>query len=144
MTFPRLAVVAASGAATILLPILAWATSSQHRVLVTFDYDFTFERPCKDNETGTCVKQFIIYDITGPNAPVKLFSIATNPKVKKKRYQIKVKSNLLELTDGMRTFAATAQRQNGEESDPHVCSTTVEVKPQQAQLDLKMKRESGM
>jgi hypothetical protein len=129
MTFPKLALLVPGGLAAILLPLLAWAAPSQHRVRVTFNYDFSFERPCKDQETGTCVKQFIIYDLTDPNAPVKLFAIAVNPKVKKKNYKIKVTSNLLQLSDGIHTLAATAEWANGEESDPKKCTTTVEVKP---------------
>lgn len=143
MTFSQLAFLASGGVAAILLPILAWATPSQHKVLVTFDYDFTIERPCKDKETGTCVKRFIIYDITDPNTPVKLFSIAVDPKVKKMEYRVKVESNLLQLSDGMRTFAATAQWANGGESDPNACTTTVAVRPQQVKLDLKMERQGG-
>jgi hypothetical protein len=143
MIFSQLAFLASGGVAAILLPILAWATPSQHKVLVTFDYDFTIERPCKDKETGTCVKRFIIYDITDPNAPVTLFFIAVNPKVKKMEYRVKVESNLLQLSDGMHTFAATAQWANGRESDPNACTTTVAVRPQQVKLDLKMERQSG-
>ena len=141
MTFPQLAFLASGGVAAILLPILAWATPSQHKVLVTFDYDFTIERPCKDKETGPCVKRFIIYDITDPNTPVKLFSIAVDPKVKKMEYRVKVESNLLQLSDGMRTFAATAQWANGGESDPNACPPTAAVRPQQVKLDLKMERQ---
>lgn len=130
MKFPRLAFLALGGVAAILLPVLAGAAPSQHKVLVTFDYDFTTERPCQDKETGTCVKRFIIYDITDPNAPVKLFSIAVDPKAKRERYRVKVKSNLLKLSDGTHTFAATARWANGVESDPNACVTTVTVSPQ--------------
>jgi len=130
MTFPRLAFLAPRVVAALLLTILAWATPSQHKVLVTFVYDFTFARPCKnDKDTGTCVKRFIIYDITDPKAPVKLFSIAVDPKAKKMQYTVKVESNLLQLSDGTRTFAATAQWANGAESPPRACTTTVTVKP---------------
>jgi len=129
MTFRKLTFVAPGGIAAILLPLLALAAPSQHKVLVTFDYDFSYDRPCKDQETGTCVKQFVIYDITDPKAPVKLFSIAVDPKVKKKNYKIKVTSNLLQLSDGVHTLAATAKWANGKESDPKRCTTTVEVKP---------------
>jgi hypothetical protein len=131
MTFRKVAFLAPRVVVAILLPILASATPSQHKVSVTFEYDFTLERPCKgkDTDAGTCVKQFIIYDITDPNAPVKLFSIAVNPKAKKMRYRVKVKSNLVQLTDGTRTFAATAQWANGAESLPMACTTTVTVPP---------------
>src|SRR5271154_1199213 len=115
MTFRKLTFVAPGGIAAILLPLLALAAPSQHKVLVTFDYDFSYDRPCKDQETGTCVKQFVIYDITDPKAPVKLFSIAVDPKVKKKNYKIKVTSNLLQLSDGVHTLAATAKWANGKE-----------------------------
>jgi hypothetical protein len=139
----RAPVLAAGSVAVILLPILAWAAPSQHKVFVTFDYDFTIERPCKDKETGTCVKRFIIYDITDPNAPLKLFSIAVDPKVKKMKYRVKGESNLLQLSDGMHTLAATAQWANGAESDPKACTTRLAVRPQQVKLDLKMERQSG-
>lgn len=129
--------------AAILLPILAWATPSQHQVFVTFDYDFTIERPCKEKEIGNCVKRFIIYDITDPKAPARLFSIAVDPKVKRIKYQVTGHSNLLQLSDGMRTFAATAQWANGTQSDPKACTTTVAVRPQQTKLDLKMEQQSG-
>jgi hypothetical protein len=143
MTFLRLAFLASGGVAAILLPVLTWATPSQHKVLVTLVYDFTIERPCQDKETGACVKRFIIYDITDPNAPVKLFTIVVDPKVRRMEYKVKVQSNLLQLSDGMRTFAATAQWANGQESDPNACRTTVAVKPQQVRLDPKMGRQSG-
>jgi hypothetical protein len=144
MTFPRLAFLAPHVVAAILLPILAWATPSQHKLLVTFVYDFHLQRPCKnDKDTGNCVKRFIIYDITNPKAPLKLFSIAVDPKAKRMEYKVKVESNLLQLNDGMRIFAATAQWENGAESDPKACAATVTVKPQQVKLDLKMGRHSG-
>jgi hypothetical protein len=138
-TFPRLASLAPRLVAALLLPVLAWATPSQHKLLVTFVYDFHLQRPCKsDKDTGTCVKRFIIYDITNSKAPVKLFSIAVDPKAKRMEYKVKVESNLLQLNDGMRIFAATAQWENGAESDPKACAATVTVNPQQARVDLKM------
>jgi hypothetical protein len=143
MTFPRWAFLALRGVAAILLPVGAWATPSQHKLLVTFIYDFGIERPCKDKETGTCVKRFIIYDITDPKAPVKLFSIAADPKAHHMRYSVKVESNLLQVSDGTRTFGVAAQWANGAESDPKACTTTVTVKPQQVKLDLKMERQKG-
>jgi hypothetical protein len=144
MTIPRLAFLAPLVVAAILLPVNAWATPSQHKVLVTFMYDFTIQRPCKnDKDTGTCVKRFVIYDITDPKAPVKLFSIAVDAKAKRMEYKVKVESNLLPLRDGARTFGATAQWANGAESDPKACKATVTVKPQQAKVDVKMQRQSG-
>ena len=144
MSFSRLAFLAPCAVATILLPMLAWATPSQHKVQVTFVYDFHLQRPCKnDKDTGTCVKRFVIYDITNLKAPVKLFSIAVDPKAKRMEYKVKVESNLLQLNDGMRIFAATAQWENGAESDPKACAATVAVKPQQARVDVQMLRESG-
>jgi hypothetical protein len=121
-----------------LVPLLVGAAAPEHRLFVTFQYDFTIERPCKENQTGNCVKRFIIYDITDPNAPVRLFSIAADPKVKKVQYQVKAQSNLLAISDGMHTLAATAQWANGAESDPRACTTTVAVRPQQVRLNMRM------
>jgi len=128
MTFRRLGFLAPRAVAAILLPIAGWATPSQHKVLVAFTYDFTSQRPCKhEKDTGTCVKRFIIYDITDPKAPVKLFSIAVDAKAQRMEYRVKVESNLLQLRDGTRTFGVTAQWANGAESDPKACKATVTV-----------------
>jgi hypothetical protein len=113
-----------------LIPVSVGAAPSKHRLIVTFQYDFTIERPCKKKETGECVKQFIIYDITDPVAPLTLFSISVDPKVKRVHHQVKAQSNL-RLTDGVHTFAATAQWANGRESDPKACTTIVTIRPQQ-------------
>ena len=126
-----------------LVPMLVGAAPSQHKLFVTFQYDFTSERPCKENQTGNCVKRFIIYDISNPKAPVRLFSIAVDPKVKKVQYHVKAQSNLLPITDGMHTFAATAQWANGAESDPKACTTTVAVRPQQVRLNVRIEQDLG-
>jgi hypothetical protein len=126
-----------------LVPMSVRAAPSQHKLLVTFRYDFTIERACKENQTGNCVKQFNVYDITDPNAPVRLFSIAAGRKVKRVQYLVKAQSNLLSISDGMHTFAATAQWANGAESDPKACTTTVAVRPQQVKLNIRMEHGIG-
>jgi hypothetical protein len=89
------------------------------------------------------VERFIIYDITDPNAPVRLFSIAVDPKVKKVQYQVKAQSDLLPMSDGMHKFAVTAQWASGAESEPKRCTTTVAVRPQQARLNTRMEHGAG-
>ena len=91
-----------------LLPMVVGAAPPQHKLIVTFQYDFTIEQPYKENQTGNCVKRFIIYDITDPNAPVRLFSIAVDPRVKKIQYQVKARSDFLPISDGMHTLGATS------------------------------------
>ena len=126
-----------------LLPMVVGAAPPQHKLIVTFQYDFTIEQPYKENQTGNCVKRFIIYDITDPNAPVRLFSIAVDPRVKKIQYQVKARSDFLPISDGMHTLGATAHWANGAESDPKACTTTVAVRPQQARLNTRMEHGAG-
>ncbi len=110
-----------------LLPSTARGTPTQHKISVKFNYDFTYAKGCKEKETGRCVKRFIIYDVTDPKNPVKLFSIAVPAKVKKIVYQIKGSSPMLNLNDGVHTLAATAQWADGTESDKNACKVTVTV-----------------
>jgi len=101
-------------------------TPPQHTIQVTFNYDFTNAKGCKEKETGRCVKRFIIYDITDVKNPVRLFSLAVPDDVKHIIYQIKGSSSA-PLDDGERTFAATAQWADGTESDKDACKVTVTV-----------------
>jgi hypothetical protein len=103
------------------------AAQQQHKVLVTFNYNFTIAKGCKEKETGRCVKRFIIYDITDRNHPQRLFSIAVPANVRKTIYQIKGKSDMLPLPDGLRTFSATAQWADGTESERNACTATATV-----------------
>ena len=61
----------------VLLPVIVSAgpTPTQHRLTVTFDYDFTTNHGCKKKDAGRCVAQFNIYEITDAAKPVKLFLI---------------------------------------------------------------------
>lgn len=123
----RLKLIWAFAALAALSPSAARGEPSQHKLSVTFNYDFTDAKGCKNKQTGRCVKRFIIYDVTDPNNPVRLFSIGVPANVKKIIYQIKGSSPTLTLDDGIRTFAATAQWADGTESDKNACKVTVTV-----------------
>jgi hypothetical protein len=129
---------------TALFPSIAGGTPSQHTISVKFNYDFTYAKGCKEKETGRCVKRFVIYDVTDPNKPVRLFSIAVPAKVKKIVYQIKGRSPMLNLTDGVHTLAAVAQWADGTESDKNACKVTVTVGGQgNANADMGSQKQGG-
>ena len=123
----RLMVIWAVAALAAVLPSGATETPSQHKISVKFNYDFTYAKGCKEKETGRCVKRFVIYDVTDPKNPVRLFSIAVPAKVKKMIYQIKGSSPMLNLNDGVHTLAAVAQWADGTESDKNACRVNVTV-----------------
>jgi hypothetical protein len=111
------------------LPALLGATPSQHTLTVTLNYDFSVDNGCSSTVTTGCIKQFIIYDITGGGTPVKLFSISAPSGANTAMTGITGTSALLSLKAGVHTFAATAQMADGTESSPNASTATATVAP---------------
>jgi len=111
------------------LPFLVVSAASaappDHTLSITFDYDFRPINSCKIKASKPCVTQFLLYDITGPK-PVLLFTMNA-PKGEKKARTGLTGSGSVPLTDGLHTFALTAQLVTGEESDPTKCTATATV-----------------
>jgi hypothetical protein len=105
------------------------AAGSQHTVSVTLNYDFSVDNACSATVTTGCVKQFIIYDITGCGTPLKLFTIAAPSGAISAVTGITGTSGALTLKAGIHTFAATAQMADGTESSPNGSTATAGVAP---------------
>jgi len=104
------------------------AGPAQHVITATLNYDFTTDNACSATVTTSCVKQFNIYDLSGPT-PVKLFSITAPAGANSPVTAITGSSGLVTLRSGSHTFGATAQMADGTESDPNACTATALVKP---------------
>jgi len=115
-------------ACAFLLAFAALAGPAQHTITATLNYDFTADNACTATATTGCVKQFNIYDLSGP-APAKLFSIAAPSGANGPVTGITGTSAALTLRSGSHTFGATAQMADGTESDPNACTATALVKP---------------
>lgn len=116
---------AAAFAATAGLTI---ATTGQHILTVTFNYDFTTDNACSATVTKSCLQQFNIYDIT-TGTPVKLFSVPAPSGANSAVTGITGTSALLPLKSGVHTFGATAQMADGTESSPNASTATATVLP---------------
>jgi len=104
MTYLRLTL--AFGCACAFLPALAaLAGPAQHTITATLNYDFTADNACTATATTGCVKQFNIYDLSGP-APAKLFSIAAPSGANGPVTGITGTSAALTLRSGSHTFGA--------------------------------------
>jgi hypothetical protein len=101
---------------------LAQAQSSKHIIVVTFDYDFTAVPACSEKVTKKCIAKFIVYDISGEK-PYKLFTIPVPAGATGKVKGISGESQPLLFESGKHLLGVSAQRDSGEESNPH--ATTV-------------------
>ena len=101
---------------------LAEAQSSKHIIVVTFDYDFTAVPACSEKVTKKCITKFIVYDISGEK-PYKLFTIPVPAGATGKVKGISGESQPLLFESGKHLLGVSAQRDSGEESNPH--ATTV-------------------
>jgi hypothetical protein len=114
---------AAKPAATLTPP-------AKHTVTVKFDYDFSRSPACTANLTAKCVQQFNVYDISGGAAHrIKLFSIPLPPNPSGQIRGITGTSPQLSWEPGTHFLAVTAQWPTGDESNPAVCTTTVQINP---------------
>jgi hypothetical protein len=101
---------------------LAQAQSSKHIIVVTFDYDFTAVPACSEKVTKKCIAKFVVYDISGEK-PYKLFTIPVPAGATGKVKGISGESQPLLFESGKHLLGVSAQRDSGEESNPH--ATTV-------------------
>lgn len=113
---------------TLILAAVLWAAPT-HVVTATLSYDFSVDNACSATVTTSCLLQFNIYDITGGQTPVKLFSIPAPSGANGVVNGITGSSAAIPLKSGLRTFAATAQMSDGTESDPNASTATATVKP---------------
>jgi hypothetical protein len=124
----------AAGVATVFAVALALtaatigATTGQHTITVTFNYDFTTDNACSATVTKGCLQQFNIYDVT-TGTPVKLFSVPAPSAANSAVTGITGTSALLPLKSGVHTFGATAQMADGTESSPNASTATATVLP---------------
>ena len=124
----------AAGVATVFAVALALgavitgATTGQHTLTVTFNYDFTTDNACSAAVTKGCLQQFNIYDVT-TGTPVKLFSVPAPSAANSAVTGITGTSALLPLKSGVHTFGATAQMADGTESSPNASTATATVLP---------------
>ncbi len=104
--------------------------SAKHSITVKFDYDFSRSPVCSAKITTKCVQQFNVYDISGgPAHRVKLFSIPVPSNASGQVKGITGTSPQLSFEPGTHFLAVTAQPTSGNESDPAVCTTTVQINP---------------
>jgi hypothetical protein len=104
------------------------ATTGQHTVTVTLNYDFTADNACSASVTKSCLQQFNIYDLTS-GAPVKLFSVPAPAGANGPVTGVTGTSGLLALKSGVHIFGATAQMADGTESSPNASTATATATP---------------
>jgi hypothetical protein len=100
----------------------AQTQSPKHTIVVTFDYDFTPVPACSEKVTKKCIAKFIVYDNSGEK-PYKLFTIPVPSGATGKLKGISGESQPLLFESGKHLLGVSAQRDSGEESNPH--ATTV-------------------
>ena len=114
--------------ALVVTAIATAATTGQHTLTVTFNYDFTTDNACSATVTKACLQQFNIYDVT-TGTPVKLFSVPAPSGASSAVTGITGSSALLPIKSGVHTFGATAQMADGTESSPNASTATATVLP---------------
>lgn len=114
--------------ALVVLAVATAATTGQHTLTVTFNYDFTTDNACSATVTKACLQQFNIYDVT-TGTPVKLFTVPAPSGASSAVTGITGTSALLPLKSGVHTFGATAQMADGTESSPNASTATATVLP---------------
>jgi hypothetical protein len=98
------------------------AQPSQHTVTVKFDYDFTKMHACSANVTSKCIKQFNVYEVSGPT-PIPLFSIPAPSGASSFVSGITGTSTQRAFFPGKHRIGVTAQVAQGAESNPYNCMT---------------------
>ena len=93
-------------------------TPPKHTIVVTFDYDFTAMPACSEKVTKKCIAKFVVYDISGEK-PYKLFTIPVPAGATGKVKGISGESQPLLFESGKHLLGVSAQRESGQESNPH-------------------------
>lgn len=106
----------------------ALATTGQHSISVTLNYDFTTDNACSAAVTKNCLQQFNIYELTS-GTPVKLFSVRAPEGANNAVTGITGTSGPLALKSGVHIFGATAQMADGSESSPNASTATATAAP---------------
>ena len=96
----------------------AQTESPKHTIVVTFDYDFTAVPACSEKVTKKCIAKFVVYDISGEK-PYKLFTIPVPAGATGKVKGISGESQPLLFESGKHLLGVSAQRESGQESNPH-------------------------
>ena len=118
----RVLVVAVVGSVILAGHCLAQTQPVKHTITVKFDYNFTPTPACSEKVTKKCIAKFIVYDISGEK-PYKLFTIPVPAGATGKVKGISGESQPLLFESGKHLLGVSAQRDSGEESNPH--ATTV-------------------
>lgn len=116
--------------ALILGGVLASYSQGQpktHTITVKFDYDFTAIRACPAKSAARCVKQFNVYNLTDTGRRILLFSIPAPPGATAKVPGISGHSKPLIFAPGQHLIGVAAVASDGAESDPHACTTMVNI-----------------
>ena len=109
---------------------VATSSSANHSITVKFDYDFSRTPACSAKITKKCVKQFIVYDISGGSQNrAKLFSIPVPDGASGQMKGITGTSPQLSFELGQHFLAVVAQWPDSTESETIACYTTVQIKP---------------
>jgi hypothetical protein len=114
--------------------------SAMHSITVKFDYDFTKNPVCAQNQAKdkskakgkdkeTCVTTFLVYDISTPT-PYKLFSIPAPADGKGLTKGITATSPRMLFAVGRHRIGVAAVAGNGKESPPVECNTIVVIAPE--------------
>ena len=110
------------------LVVCAQGPDSNHKITVTFDFDFTHTPLCSPAIGKACVQQFNLYDISeGIASRTKLMSFSPPAEAHGFVKGITVTTPLLPIKPGKHLLAVTAQLSKGGESDPNQCTVWVQV-----------------
>jgi len=111
------------------IPARAQNSPKTHTIRVNFDYDFRRFHGCTGKDKAPCLKQFNVYNMTDTGKRILLFSIPAPAGAKREVKDITGTSKPMVFAPGQHMIAVTAQSDQGAESDPHACSTMVNVAP---------------
>lgn len=117
--------------ATVLVSLLfdtRLASQSTHKITFTFDYNFGTTPACSAKVKAECVKQFILYDISGGiSRRVKLATFAPPDGAEGFVKGVSGTTKPLLFNPGKHMLAISAQMPNGLESDLIKCTTMVKI-----------------
>lgn len=119
----------------LLVPPVWGGQSSQHKITLTFGYDFTHQPPCpsdgkhsKHKKEKLCVQDFVAYDISaGVRNRTKLVSIPVAQDAHGLVSGITATTPPLLFESGRHLIAVVAQTPDGVESDPNQCTVWVNI-----------------
>ena len=100
-----------------------------HSIAVAFNYDFTKNPACDSTMAKGCVAKFEVFDISLPEKPYLLFTIAIPPGAAGKTNPIKASGPRMSFVVGKHRLGVSAVTAEGGISDPAKCSTIVMVGP---------------